>query len=95
MSEEHDIEEYGDSRIASEDAKVPFFLILTYAILPFWGLFALYYYWDGSTGWLDRGYWQQLQRAANTTSSDANYIEIETLKEKDQLPDIKNPAKKE
>jgi len=51
----------------SKDIAVPRWLILTYIILPIWGVFALVYYINGTTGWLDRGYWQQLQIAANTT----------------------------
>ncbi len=67
MSENNEIEEYGDAKIASKDANVPRWLIWTYWILPFIGLFILFYYWNGSHGYLDRGYWQQLQKAANTT----------------------------
>ncbi len=62
-----EIELYGDPGIASFDAKVPKFLLATYVILPICGLFALYYFWNGSYGWFDRGYWHQLQVAANTT----------------------------
>jgi hypothetical protein len=36
-------------------------------ILPLWGLLSLYYFWNGSSGWFDRGTWKQLQIAANTT----------------------------
>lgn len=61
------IEEYGDEYITSRDAKVPRWLIIIFAILPFWGIFTFYMYWNGSSGWLDRGYWHQLQIAANTT----------------------------
>jgi hypothetical protein len=68
--------------IKSKDKSVPKFLILTYAILPIWGLFSLYYYWNGSAGWLDRGYWSQLQRAANTTLPEVNYTELEAQKQK-------------
>lgn len=70
MEEPHvpgEIELYGDPGIATYDAKIPFFLILTYIILPLWGLAVGYYYWNGSRGWLDRGYWHQLQIASNTT----------------------------
>jgi hypothetical protein len=63
----HEIELYGDPGIASYDAKIPKFLILTYILLPIWGIATGYYYWNGSVGWLDRGYWHQLQIAANTT----------------------------
>lgn len=58
---------YGDSGIISMDAKIPKFLLLTYLILPLWGLASLYYFWNGSSGWFDRGYWKELQIAANTT----------------------------
>lgn len=58
---------YGDTGIISHDAKIPKFLILTYLVLPVWGLASLIYFWNGSTGWFDRGYWHELQIAANTT----------------------------
>ena len=64
----HDeVEYYGDPGIASKDATVPKWLKWVYATLPFWGILTLYLYWNGSHGWLDRGYWKQLQEAANTT----------------------------
>lgn len=74
-------EEFYADDIKSDDKSVPFFLILTYALLPFWGFFSLYYYWNGSEGWLDRGYWKQLQKAANTTIPEINYTELEAQKE--------------
>lgn len=58
---------YGDPGIASYDAKVPKFLLLTYLLLPFWGIVTFCYFWNGSLGWFDRGYWHELQVAANTT----------------------------
>lgn len=67
MAEPEEKELYGDPQIASFDAKVPKFLIFTYALLPLWGLMTFYYFWNGSIGWFDRGYWQELQIAANTT----------------------------
>lgn len=67
MIMEDEIETYGDEGITSKDAPVPTWLKLTYIILPIWGVLALWLYWNGSAGWLDRGYWQQLQKAANTT----------------------------
>lgn len=70
MSETDDedhIEEYGDQYITSKDAKVPRWMLVFFAILPFWGILTFYLYWNGSSGWLDRGYWHQLQIAANTT----------------------------
>lgn len=66
-AESHEIEFYGDPGIASYDGKVPKFLIFNYCFWPIWGIFTLYYFWNGSTGWVDRGYWHQLQVAANTT----------------------------
>lgn len=62
-----DIEEYGDPLIASKDAPVPQWLMYSYLFWVLFGLFWLYYFWNGSYGWFDRGYWQELQRAAGTT----------------------------
>lgn len=62
-----EVELYGDPGIATFDAKVPSFLLMTYIIMPIWGLVTFYYFWNGSLGWFDRGYWRQLQIAANTT----------------------------
>jgi hypothetical protein len=67
MNDKQDEPLYEEDRIPSGHAKVPKFLIAVYIILPIWGLLSMYYYWNGSTGWLDRGYWKQLQIAANTT----------------------------
>lgn len=64
---EGEIELYGDPSIATYDAKVPGFLKLIYIILPIWGIVTFYYFWNGSLGWFDRGYWRELQIAANTT----------------------------
>lgn len=65
MLEHEDI--YGDDKIASNDAKVPTFLIFTYISLPIWGIVWFILFWNGSWGWFDRGYWFQLEKAANTT----------------------------
>lgn len=62
-----ELETYGDPGIASYDAKFPRFLIWTYILLPIWGAIVFYFFWNGSAGWFDRGYWHQLQIAANTT----------------------------
>lgn len=64
---EEEVEDYGDPGITSKDAPVPRWLIWCYILLPIWGFFWLYLYWNGSHGWLDRGYWRQLEIAANTT----------------------------
>lgn len=61
------LELYGDSKIASFEGTIPAFLKWTYIILPIWGIFQFYYFWNGSAGWFDRGYWRELQIAANTT----------------------------
>lgn len=66
---EEETEFYGDPGIASNNAKIPAWLKWVYYTLPFWGILTLYLYWNGSSGWLDRGYWHQLQNAANTTQS--------------------------
>lgn len=67
-SEEKDYEIYsGDPGLKQADGPVPAWLKLTYLILPIWGIITFMMYWNGSWGWLDRGYWNQLQQAANTT----------------------------
>lgn len=74
LSDLGEIESYGDPGIATYDAKVPTFLLCTYILLPIWGVIAFYMYWNGSSGWLDRGYWRDLQVAAKTT-----YPEIKNI----------------
>jgi hypothetical protein len=64
MSDE--LEEYGDSNISSYDAKFPRWLFWSYFILIFWGIIWFSLYWNGEVGWLDRGYWTDLQNIANT-----------------------------
>lgn len=66
-NEEHDRIEYGDPKIASYDKKIPWYLLVNYIVWPLWGVIWFYLYWNGSYGWLDRGYWFQLQQAAKTT----------------------------
>lgn len=62
-----EVELYGDPLIASKNAPVPRWLFWSYFGWIAFGLVWFYLYWNGSYGWLDRGYWQQLQRAAATT----------------------------
>ncbi len=57
---DHEVEEF-------DDTGIPTFLKWVYVILPIWGVFWFYMYWDGSAGFLDRGYWRDLEKAANTT----------------------------
>jgi hypothetical protein len=57
---------YGDEGIESKDAPIPFWLKFNYVFWILWGVVAFYYFWNGSYGWFDRGYWNELQRAANT-----------------------------
>jgi hypothetical protein len=73
--ESEDIEFYGDTRIASGHAPIPSWLKWVYVILPIQGLLIFYLFWNGSSGWLDRGYWLQLQKAANTTFPQINYLD--------------------
>lgn len=65
--EDSHIELYGDPGIASKNARVPRWLVFNNWFWVFFGLVCFYFFWNGSYGWLDRGYWNQLQRAANTT----------------------------
>lgn len=68
QNENHsDVEFYGIESIPSGDAPIPRWLIFSYIFLPILGFWCMYYYFNGSHGWLDRGYWNQLQRAALTT----------------------------
>lgn len=67
ISDHLDVIHYSGGEVAElEGTKVPKFLFFVYLVLPFWGIFWFYMYWNGSNGWLDRGYWSQLQNAANT-----------------------------
>ena len=66
-NDKDEIENYGDDGIQSYEGKVPRWLKVTYFILPLWGIIWFYYFWNGSYGWLDRGYWSELQQAAHTT----------------------------
>lgn len=65
--DENEIELYGDPRIASRVGKVSIVFKIFYLFVLLWGLSCLFLFWNGATGWLDRGYWFQLEQAANTT----------------------------
>lgn len=58
---------YDDVEIPSNDAPVHPLLKFNYILWIVVGLAVGVLYWNGSWGWLDRGYWQDLQRAAYTT----------------------------
>jgi hypothetical protein len=45
-------------------------------ILLIWGVISFCYFWNEFRAWLDRGYWNQLQRAALTTFSSETLSEI-------------------
>ncbi len=60
------LEDSYDGPPPSNNGPIPRWLFWTYIILPIWGLITFYIYVNGSVGWLDRGYWHQLQHAANT-----------------------------
>lgn len=67
MSHDEELESYGDTGITSANAPIPRWLIWNYVFWIIWGFVWFALYWNGSWGYLDRGYWQELQRAANTT----------------------------
>ena len=69
---------------------VPMWLKMTYIILPIWGLITGYIYINGTVGWLDRGYWHQLQIAANTTRPYKNH----DLLINDEGKDLRNVAER-
>jgi hypothetical protein len=58
---------YGDEYIKSYHGIVPTWLKYQYALWIVAGMVWFFLYWNGSWGYLDRGSWQQLQRAALTT----------------------------
>jgi len=72
MTEESEMELYGDGSIKSADAKVPRWLIWVYILLPIWGVVWTVLYWNGAHGWIDKGYWFELEKAANTTYPSVN-----------------------
>ncbi|GAB4226641.1 MAG: hypothetical protein Tsb0021_02830 [Chlamydiales bacterium] len=81
MSEETP-EEMAEGPPSSLENKVPRWLIWVYVLLPIWGIITLAIYWNGNRGgWLDRGYWEQLQRSANTTYPFINHNNPELDKE--------------
>lgn len=53
-------------RYLEKDKGPPLWLKISYVLLPIWGIIAFYLYWNGSHGFLDRGHWEELQRASNT-----------------------------
>lgn len=62
------IAEYGDHEIQElEDTTVPFFLKVQYVFITLLVFASLFYFWNGSAGYFDRGYWKELQVAAGTT----------------------------
>ncbi len=71
--EENQLEYYENNTIATANAKVPTWLLISYPLIAIWGLACLFLFFNGSRGYLDRGYWQQLQRAANTTMPFENH----------------------
>ena len=80
-----EIEDYGDSQIRTGNGKVPGWLKLVYISLPIWGLIWFYLYWNGMPGWLDRGYWFELEKAANTTFPNKNYMETQKTNPKEKI----------
>ena len=90
MSEHDELEQYADG-IFSKDATVPGWLKLTYFSLPIWGIITFFIYWNGSHGWLDRGYWSQLQKAANTTYPTINLNDPDVNQQvKENIENLKN-----
>jgi hypothetical protein len=51
----------------SEERKIPLFLYVVYLLLVVGGICAFLIFWNGSKGWFDRGFWHELQQAAQTT----------------------------
>ena len=64
--QDEELEQYGETGIYTGDVKVPAWLKLSYLIIPIWGIVWLFLYWNGASGWIDRGHWDELEKAANT-----------------------------
>jgi hypothetical protein len=72
-TDENEAEEYGETGLYTFDKKVPWWLKLSYFVFPIWGFIWFYLFWNGATGWIDRGHWNELEKAANTTFPISNY----------------------
>lgn len=79
---DHELEHFADPDVASYNKPIPKFLIWTYILLPIWGIITAYFFWNGSLGWFDRGYWKELQIAANTTFPIENQNMPKTIESK-------------
>ncbi len=65
--DKYHIDEYGDQEVREyHDTPIPKFLMAIYIVLPIWGILWWSLYWDGSQGFLDRGFWSELEKAAGT-----------------------------
>ena len=63
-----EIDEYGDPGTRSAHGKIPRWLFWSYIIISIFGIIWGILFWNGNQwGWLDRGAWGGLQKAANTT----------------------------
>ena len=71
----------GDEIMEWEGTKIPTFLKFVYFILPIWGILWFYLYTGGSNGWLDRGSWSELQKAANTIVEESPFSSKTASKE--------------
>lgn len=72
---------------STEERKIPKFLFITYVLVFLGGIWGLIAYWNGSHGWFDRGYWQQLQQAAGTTYP---FEKKEPYLEEKEIESVKN-----
>lgn len=83
--EDEELDIYGDSGIVSRNAKIDRWLKFIYIVLPIWGVIWMVLYWNGVSGWLDRGHWNQLEKAANTMFPNTNYNEGKKIEEKKKI----------
>jgi hypothetical protein len=66
--DKYHVDDFADNEVQEyHDTPIPKFLMAIYVILPIWGIVWWALYWNGSQGFLDRGYWSDLERAAGTT----------------------------
>lgn len=60
------------------DTKIPWYIKLITLVLPLWGILWFFYFANGSFGWVDRGAWNDLQKAAQTKNDQLTVKRIDS-----------------
>ena len=76
--EEHHVVHFAKDEVEEyDDTGIPTFLYFVYALAPLWGILWFYMFWNGSIGWLDRGYWNELEGAARTKFENGQVLTVD------------------